>query len=121
MSSNSVLSSEDLDISIVLNGNGNGSWYNAPYLIKIRNKTDGFIYIDLANCFKIYPDGSYRCYYDTKQTTISSGTGSGVSLGLGAVANAFDVVESQALSPTGLLWGRAVANRQVPPTPRTGY
>ena len=91
MSSNSVLSSEDLDISIVLNGNGNGSWYNAPYLIKIRNKTDGFIYIDLANCFKIYPDGSYRCYYDTKQTTISSGTGSGVSLGLGAVANAFDV------------------------------
>ena len=29
-----------------------------------------FIYIDLANCFKIYPDGSYRCYYDTKQTTI---------------------------------------------------
>ncbi|WP_346688506.1 hypothetical protein [Alistipes communis] len=91
MSSNSVLSSEDLDISIVLNGNGNGSWYNAPYLIKIRNKTDGFIYIDLANCFKIYPDGSYRCYYDTKQTTISSGTGSGVSLGLGAVANAFDI------------------------------
>ena len=91
VASNSVLSSEDLDISIVLNGNGNGSWYNAPYLIKIRNKTDGFIYIDLANCFKIYPDGSYRCYYDTKQTTISSGTGSGVSLGLGAVANAFDI------------------------------
>ena len=67
MSSNSVLSSEDLDISIVLNGNGNGSWDWA--LLQMHSTS----------------------------------------------------VESQALSPTGLLWGRAVANRQVPPTPRTGY
>ena len=61
MSSNSVLSSEDLDISIVLNGNGNGSWYNAPYVIKIRNKTDGFIYIYFSICLKIYTVGSYSC------------------------------------------------------------
>ena len=89
MTSSSVLSNKDLEISVLLNAQG--SWYNAPYVIKLRNKTDNFIYIDLANCFKIYPDGNPVCYYESKQTTISNGTASGGSIGLGAITNAVGI------------------------------
>ncbi len=89
MSSTSVLSTDELEINIILNGEG--SWYNAPYVIKLSNKTEDFIYIDLANCFKIYPNGKPVSYYDAKQTTISSGGGSGASIGLGAVTDAIGI------------------------------
>ena len=89
MSSSSVLSTNELEIDILLWAKG--SWYNAPYVISLRNKTDDFIYIDLARCFKIYPDGKSECYYNNKQTTISSGNGVGASVGLGAVANAVGI------------------------------
>lgn len=89
VTSNSVLSSEDLEISIELNGDG--SWYNAPYVINIKNKTDGMIYLDLANCFKLYPDGSYVCYFDSKQTSISEGSSTIGALGIGAISNAIGI------------------------------
>lgn len=89
MSSTSVLSTDELEVNIVLNGEG--SWIGAPYVIKLSNKTENFIYIDLASCFKIYPDGKPVSYYDAKQTTISSGGGSGASIGLGAITNAVGI------------------------------
>lgn len=85
MTSSSVLSTDEIEVSILLNKKG--SWYNAPYVISLKNKTNDFLYIDLARCFKIYPDGNSECYYNTKQTTISSGKGVGTSVALGAVAN----------------------------------
>lgn len=85
MTSSSVLSTDEIEVSILLNKKG--SWYNAPYVISLKNKTNDFLYIDLARCFKIYPDGNSECYYNTKQTTISSGKGVGTSVVLGAVAN----------------------------------
>lgn len=85
MTSSSVLSTDEIEVSILLNKKG--SWYNAPYVISLKNKTNDFLYIDLARCFKIYPDGNSECYYNTKQTTISSGKGIGTSVALGAVAN----------------------------------
>jgi len=85
MTSSSVLSTDEIEVSILLNKKG--SWYNAPYVISLKNKTNDFLYIDLARCFKIYPDGNSECYYNTKLTTISSGKGVGTSVGLGAVAS----------------------------------
>ena len=89
MTSSSVLSTNEIEISILLNKKG--SWYNAPYVISLRNKTDDFLYIDLARCFKIYSDGTSVSYYNTKQTTISSGKVNGASIGLGAVANTLGI------------------------------
>lgn len=89
MTSSSVLSTNEIEVSILLNKKG--SWYNAPYVISLKNKTNDFLYIDLARCFKIYPDGNSECYYNTKQTTISSGKGVGASVGLGAVTNTMGI------------------------------
>lgn len=89
MTSSSVLSTDEIEVSIQLNKKG--SWYNAPYVISLKNKTNDFLYIDLARCFKIYPDGNSECYYNTKQTTISSGKGVGTSVGLGPIANAVGI------------------------------
>lgn len=89
MTSSSVLSTDEIEVSILLNQKG--SWYNAPYVISLKNKTNDFLYIDLARCFKIYPDGNSECYYNTKQTTISNGKGVGASVGLGAVTNTMGI------------------------------
>lgn len=89
ITSNSILSSEDIEINIELNGEG--SWYNAPYVINIRNKTDEMIYFDLSNCYKLKPDGYYTSYYNSTQMSISEGSNAGGSLGLGAVTNAIGI------------------------------
>lgn len=106
VTANSILSSEDLEISIVLNGDG--SWYNAPYVINIRNKTNGIIYLDLANCFKSYPDGKYVCYYDSKQTSISEGSSVMGALGLGAISNAIGIDGAIGTIANGISVGKSV-------------
>lgn len=72
MSESSILSTEELEVSILLDGYG--SWRNAPYVIRLQNKTDNFMYIDLSHSFKIYPDGEFESYFNTKQITMSSPT-----------------------------------------------
>lgn len=66
-------------------------WERQQYLIGIKNKTDRPIYIDLANTFKTQLDGSSKPWFDGTTYTESSGSGSGGSLGLGAVAGALGI------------------------------
>lgn len=63
------------------------------YEIKLTNKTDKIIYIDLANCFRMNEDAvsDTYCYYSGEQTKISKGGGSGASMNMGAVAGALGV------------------------------
>lgn len=86
---NSVLSSNDLEIQIERLPEDN---YCCQYGISIKNKTNNTMYIDLGNSFKTSSNGEYQAYYDnSKQISITKGSGNGVALGLGSVANAFNV------------------------------
>lgn len=78
---NSILSNEDIEMKILRK--------DSKYVINLINKTDKVIYIDKGNCFRINESGEAFCYFDnTEQITTSSGSGSGISLGVGAIANA---------------------------------
>lgn len=84
---NSVLSSADLEIAFE-----RGEWYplysnttpSFEYSIKITNKTDKPLYIDLSKSFRINPDGSSRTYYDgSKQTSVTNAGSTGIGIHLG--------------------------------------
>lgn len=109
VSSNSVMSNEDLEVTFVKGNDfllpqnhddirlyvGSLNWGTQPiltYNINIFNKTNSTIYIDKANCFRIMEGGKAYCYYDTsEQTTVSHGSGGGASVGLGGIAGALGV------------------------------
>lgn len=59
--------------------------------IAITNKTNSMIYVDLANTFKIYSDGTSEPYFTNSTYTTSSGGSTGGSLNLGAVAGAVGI------------------------------
>ena len=84
----SIMSNEDIELSFVRKVTNIGMYYeHVIYNLNILNKTNQTIYIDKGNSFKIWNNGLSNCYYDpSEQTSVSSGGGSGVSLGLGAVA-----------------------------------
>lgn len=86
--SSSVMSNEEIEMRIVrVKGE-----YGHDYYINLKNKTDKTLYIDKGNCFRVYNDGTFHCYYDnTEQTTVNIGGSSGGSLGLGSVAGALGV------------------------------
>lgn len=57
----------------------------------LKNKTNRIIYVDLANSFAI-DEFETRCYYDpSKVVSVNSGSSSGGSLNLGAVARALGI------------------------------
>ena len=86
---NSVLSSKDLEISIIRLPKFR---YCCQYGIILKNKSKHPIYIDLGNTFKITSNGVFEVYFDnSRQVTVNKGGGSGVSLGLGSVANALGI------------------------------
>lgn len=59
--------------------------------LALKNKTNQIIYVDLANSFSTDKFGS-RCYYDpSKVVSVNSGSSSGGSLNLGAVAGALGI------------------------------
>lgn len=91
--SSSTLSNEDIEVSFVRSVSNIGIAYqHVKYDIIILNKTNKTIYIDKGNCFKIWNNGTSYCYYEpTEQTTVNTGGGSGVSLGLGSVAGALGI------------------------------
>ena len=88
ISPSSVMSNDEIEMSFVRQL-WEGFWHY--YVIKIKNKTDKILYLDLANCFRTSSVGDVRCYYEDAQTTISQGNSSGTSVGLGAVAGALGV------------------------------
>jgi len=91
---NSILSNEDIEIELIWKEASN-PWDNKKsekFCICIKNKTDKVIYIDKGNCFNIDEKGESHSYYDiTQQTTITNGSESGISLGLGSVANVLGI------------------------------
>lgn len=92
VSPSSIMANDDLDMKI-LRTEGEGSQTNPNikyeyYVIQLKNKTDRFIYVDLAHCFRNCSTGESYCYYNAEQTTVTQGGGSGVSVGLGGVIGA---------------------------------
>lgn len=61
------------------------------YAIKVLNKTDENIYIDLANSFKIDDIGNSVPYYSNKTYTVSGSSSAGAGVNLGAVTGALGV------------------------------
>ena len=61
------------------------------YVIKLKNKTNDNIYIDLANSFKIDAQGDAKPDYSNKTYTVSTSSGSGGSLNVGAVTNTLGI------------------------------
>lgn len=94
--SESIISSKDVEISLEWNNAWNdyiSSWHQ--YRIRVKNKTNQILYIDLANTFKTYVlfDGSTNseAWYDSTIYGTTDNSGSGLSLGLGSVANVLGI------------------------------
>lgn len=88
---NSILSNEDIEINFIrkiVSTKYDGSVLR--YYIEITNKTNGVIYIDKGNSFKTIGNIATP-FYDPKQVSITSGSSSGGSLGLGSVAGILGV------------------------------
>lgn len=64
--------------------------FNPGMMLKVQNKTNKTVYIDLGNSFYIRL-GQSICYYVPSSTTTSSSSGSGVGVNLGSVAGALNV------------------------------
>jgi len=93
VSSTSVLSNEDISISLSRCDNQckEGHYHENEYNIMVENKTDHIIYIDKGNCFRVINKEPY-CYYNgTEQTTVGSSGGGGAAIGLGSVAGVLGV------------------------------
>lgn len=93
VTSSSVLSNEDLEISFVKGVTTPDTDYllYEEFDIIIENKSNRTIYIDKGNCFRVVNKEPY-CYYDgTEQITIGRSSGSGASLGLGSVASVLGI------------------------------
>lgn len=93
ITSNSVLSDENVDIDFVMTI-PEGSKAASPipqYKTKVTNKTNSPIYIDLANSFKIRADGAAISYFNNAVYTEGASGSKGASLNLGAVTGALGV------------------------------
>lgn len=96
VSSSSLMSNEEVEVSIEKNVSQDIPFkYDLAYryyTICIKNKTDRPIYIDKGNCFRVDNTGGSLCYFDiSEQTSVTQGSGSGASVGLGGIAGALGV------------------------------
>lgn len=81
----SVLSNEDVEITFKRQ-------LLYKYHILIKNKSNKTIYIDKGNCFRLNNSGEFYTYYNaSEQTSVTSGGGAGLTLGLGSVASALGI------------------------------
>ena len=65
--------------------------FNGHFYIQLENKTNKTLYIDLGNTFRVDDSGCYKVYYDTKQITITHGSGNGAGLNVGSVASVLGI------------------------------
>ncbi len=95
----SVLANEDIEIEIRIRELPynvyviNGDWriVGGMFYVRLINKTNKVVYVDLGNTFKIYNSGNTKVYYDGSSVSQSTGNGSGASLGLGAVTGSLGI------------------------------
>lgn len=115
VTSSSILSTEDIEISLVHEGAAVGAsgrsigdeyyskrdddWHSyeyaflgSTYSIKIKNKTSRIIYIDKSACFGTSGDAAKR-YFDPQEYSVTEAknSGGGAGVNLGSVADAFGV------------------------------
>ncbi len=83
---NSVLSNQEVEVTYLVNDTKiRFNWIESHRDIRITNKTDKTIYVDLARCFRINLDGSSHTYYDgSRQTSVTNAASTGVNVHLGA-------------------------------------
>ena len=87
----SILSNEDVEMNFVRKiVQTRRTRMALRYYIEITNKTNNIIYIDKGNSFRIVNNVATP-FYDTKQISVSKGSGSGASVGLGAITGALGV------------------------------
>ena len=99
---NSIITNDDIEIGFVtghleqkkktepakwIEGHG---YYNQALLLRVRNKTNRTLYLDLGNSFFISM-GQATCYYVPSSTTTTHGASSGGSVNLGAVTGALGI------------------------------
>lgn len=87
-SENSVISDENLSINVdrfdfLIGG--------VAYKIKLTNKTDKMLFVDLTNTFETNRDGIAKPFFTNKIYTTNEGHSSGGSLNLGAIAGAVGI------------------------------
>ena len=105
ISKNSVMSNEDIEISIVRDNQFAFVQYH--YVIMIRNKTDKLLYIDKANCFRVSPEENF-CYYNSgTQISSNDGSGMGASVNLGGIANVIGIGGTTGIIANGINVGVA--------------
>lgn len=98
ITSNSLLSTEIIDIEIEGEENlKHWHYHDHPfsesckeemYRIKLTNKTSHPLYVDLGNTMRLNGDELAKIYFDGSSVSSNTGSESGGSLGLGAVAGA---------------------------------
>ena len=93
MSDSSIVSNPDIEMKIIPTFVWNNITYGyyLKYCVELQNKTEKIIYIDLANTFRIYTDGTSVSYYNTEQTTVNQGSSSGVGFNLGGITNSLGI------------------------------
>lgn len=93
MSDSSLVSTSDLELKIVptLVWDGNFDVYGRYYSIELLNKTDKIVYIDLANSFRVFRDGTSESYFNTEETTVNHGSSSGAGFNLSGLTNAIGI------------------------------
>lgn len=95
ITSNSVLSDSHVTVyfSKIYDDSGEidkNSWL-LGYAIRVQNKSDENIYIDLANSFKIDDKGNSKPYYTNKTYTTNASSSSGGGLNVGAVTGSLGI------------------------------
>ena len=98
---NSIITNDDIEIGFVTGSlkqkkTEPAKWieehdyYDQALLLRVRNKTNRTLYIDLGNSFFISM-GQATCYYVPSSTTTTHGASSGGSVNLGAVTGALGI------------------------------
>ncbi len=89
MSDSSLVSTDELEMKILPTFIPDCSWLS--YRIELNNKTDKTIYVDLANSYRMYKDGSSESIYNSEQTIVTHGESSRTGINLGGVTNALGI------------------------------
>lgn len=109
----SVLSNEDIEISIhwAKDPDQINTYDGGNYGIKVKNKTNKNIYIDLGSCFAIESDGKFRSFYDgTTQKSVNNGNVNGGAVNLGGVASVLGIGGAVGTIASGVTLGKGSQN-----------
>lgn len=108
--SESVISDENVNISFQPDIKKANGIYYPYYKVKVTNKTDSPVYIDLANSFKLDANGSAEPYFTNSVYSESNTKSGGMGLNLGAVAGALGIGGVAGTLAGGMSVGSGSAN-----------